>query len=779
VLYLAPWVDLGGSDKGTIDWFRKIDRTRWAPSLICTQPSPNRWLDEVEPYAEEIWDLPSVMAGGWFPGFILGFIESRGVRIVHNMNSRLGFDLLPDMAMLPRRPLQVVQMHAEEPERSGYVPYVTQRYQQVVDAFSLTSRHLAHALHAYEVPRSKLAVIHTGVDAIGEWDPAHASVRDLGPARHHVLWPARVVHQKDPLTAIEAAALLERRGLDFTLHMVGDGELAEPARGRAADLGIDHRIAWHPPAKHLADWYRSCDLVLMTSRFEGIPYVVYEALAMATPVVAPALPGNLELTDADSGRLVPVGAGAEEYADAIAELLADDDARAAAGARSRERMLREFSLEEMGRRHDELYERLLAEHRASGPARAASIPVPPPLALPRTPPPERSVAVIVPCHRHGAYLGRCLDSIEAQTHPVAEVVVVDDASPDPETHEALAAAEARNGVRVLRQEVNRGPGAARNRALDEVRSSYVLPLDADDELLPDAVERMLPLLESAPGDVGFVYPNQQYTGIRDDYVTVPAYNLALLRKWNYCAASSLFDRRVFDAVRYSEERAGHEDWNLVLALADRGVRGVPAEGPTFLYRKLGFSLLTARLFESDDPEKVARRHFPRLFDPRSGVKPRWAPALSLILLGEGWPDDVPGEQTCADFEVVRSPADAHGLATALGRARGRWVLVAEPPAAPALGARVFVEHVLRTFLHSGRVFALALVDHPAAVHRFAPVEPPLGPGARLAAVAWERAGELGAMPAELGVTASLLEDLLLALQGTHAVDHRSVRRRAA
>ncbi len=38
ILYLAPWVDYGGSDKGTIDWFRWLDRDRFAPSLITTQP---------------------------------------------------------------------------------------------------------------------------------------------------------------------------------------------------------------------------------------------------------------------------------------------------------------------------------------------------------------------------------------------------------------------------------------------------------------------------------------------------------------------------------------------------------------------------------------------------------------------------------------------------------------------------------------------------------------------------------------------------------------------
>lgn len=53
ILYLAPWVDLGDSDRGTIDWVKNIDRSRWAPSLITTTRSPNRGLHHVEPYAEE------------------------------------------------------------------------------------------------------------------------------------------------------------------------------------------------------------------------------------------------------------------------------------------------------------------------------------------------------------------------------------------------------------------------------------------------------------------------------------------------------------------------------------------------------------------------------------------------------------------------------------------------------------------------------------------------------------------------------------------------------
>src|SRR2546421_11687812 len=77
VLYLAPWVDFGGSDKGTLDWFRWLDRDRFAASLITTQPSENRRLGDVYPFADEVWSLPGHFAGPHFPRFIFDFIHPR------------------------------------------------------------------------------------------------------------------------------------------------------------------------------------------------------------------------------------------------------------------------------------------------------------------------------------------------------------------------------------------------------------------------------------------------------------------------------------------------------------------------------------------------------------------------------------------------------------------------------------------------------------------------------------------------------------------------------
>lgn len=798
ILYIAPWVDLGGSDKGTIDWFKNLDRDRWNPSLITTQPSPNRWLHHLEPYADEVWDLPDLMPGSAFPEFILGFIESRRVRVVHMMNSRLAFDLLPEMSVLPEPPSTVVQLHAEEPEQAGYVRYVTRRYGNLIDAFSVTSQHLQEVVTGYGIAASKVAVIHSGVDGEHEFNPSQVQPwPEMGSKR--VLWPGRLVEQKDPMLTVDVIARARERGAEFVLDVVGDGHLERAVRAYADQVGVADMIAWHPPSQEMARWYRSADLVLMTSAYEGVPYVIYESLAMGVPIVGPALPGNLEFMDANSGVLVEPRDDVDRYADALVSLLADDERRRDMGERSRQRMLGDFSLTEMGRRHGELYDCLLAKRGATEQVPAPTLAPLGPIRLRRDPRPEPSVGVIVPCYRHGIFLDACIDSIKAQTVGPGRIVVVDDGSDDTETIEALDRLEQDPQVSVVRHENNLGPSAARNRALAQLDTSYVLPIDADDELLPDALERMLGQLEVAAEDVGFIYPNIQYMGNQSNYVESPAYNLWLLMQQNYCPAPALFDRRVFDGtgVRYPEEMlVGHEDWDLILQLAEHGVSGLPADGPTFRYRKQGFSRANAVDFAPSSFYGVIEDRHPRLYRDGEAIKAKWSPALSIVLLddeGHGWTErDLSGldRQKCRDFELLSRTKSIEGtiavavdsdpplawLQRAIHRARGRWVLLLSRSGAAVLDSPSFVGQLLHTFLANDGVLGTVLADPAGKPRRsFAQLDDAERLSASPTAVAFERPswGRIQELPLSLGE--SPLADIVVGLQTQGRLQWRAVR----
>jgi glycosyltransferase involved in cell wall biosynthesis len=361
ILYLAPWVGYGGSDKNTIDWFRQLDRDRFAPSLIATQPSPNPLLDQVEPYAEEVWVLPDLMPAADMPRFIFDFLRSRDVRVIHLMNSRIGFDLLPDLASLPNPPSVVVQMHAEEVDRSGYVRYVATRYGDLVDRFSMSNRHVADAVEEYGVPAGKVEVIYTGIDPDEEFSPDGAEPAEELPAdRLQILFAARLVAQKDPLLMLDVAAAMRERGVAFQIHVVGEGDLEEEMRARIAAENLGEHVLLHPPMPGLRPWYAACDVLLMTSTFEGIPVVVFEAMAMGLPIVTAGLPAIAELLDDQDDGLVLPRDSIAGYVEPLARLTGDREHLAARGRAMRGRARELFSVRQMAVEHGELYERLVA-----------------------------------------------------------------------------------------------------------------------------------------------------------------------------------------------------------------------------------------------------------------------------------------------------------------------------------------------------------------------------------------------------------------------------------
>jgi glycosyltransferase involved in cell wall biosynthesis len=104
-----------------------------------------------------------------------------------------------------------------------------------------------------------------------------------------------------------------------------------------------------------------------------------------------------------------------------------------------------------------------------------------------------SVSVIIPCYKYGHFLPAAIESVLAQTYRDLEVIVVDDGSTD----DSAAIADGYSRVACLRQP-NLGQGAAQNRCLEAASGEFVLFLDADDQLVSDAVESFVECLGKCP-----------------------------------------------------------------------------------------------------------------------------------------------------------------------------------------------------------------------------------------------------------------------------------------
>jgi glycosyltransferase involved in cell wall biosynthesis/SAM-dependent methyltransferase len=106
---------------------------------------------------------------------------------------------------------------------------------------------------------------------------------------------------------------------------------------------------------------------------------------------------------------------------------------------------------------------------------------------------QASVSVIIPCYNQASFLAEAIESVLAQTHPHVEIVVVDDGSSDNTSDVAARYA----GVRAVRQE-NQGLAAARNTGIRESHAPFLVFLDADDRLLPHALEAGLTCFDAHP-----------------------------------------------------------------------------------------------------------------------------------------------------------------------------------------------------------------------------------------------------------------------------------------
>lgn len=111
------------------------------------------------------------------------------------------------------------------------------------------------------------------------------------------------------------------------------------------------------------------------------------------------------------------------------------------------------------------------------------------------------VSVIIPCYNQAHFLGDAIESARRQSHDAVEIIVVDDGSHD-ET--ALVAARY-SDVRCLRQP-NRGLSAARNAGYQQSHGEFIVFLDADDRLLPNALFTGISRLRAQP-ECAFAYGN--------------------------------------------------------------------------------------------------------------------------------------------------------------------------------------------------------------------------------------------------------------------------------
>lgn len=244
-------------------------------------------------------------------------------------------------------------MMAGDGDRESIFEWMRMRFLRFFDGVVAVSHELADRLAREGVPKDRIHLIPNG------WAPAYrpltrvAARRELGipqGGRPVVGFLGRLIRVKGADVLLRAVAHLPT----VSVSVIGEGIMRPDLEEITESLGLSDRVVFHgeiPAAGRLAAAF---DVFALSSRSEGTPVTLLEAIAAGVPVVASAVGGVPDVLGERGGWLVPPE-DPKSLAEALREALEDPEVAAARAAAARERLEREFSVETWLDRHEALY----------------------------------------------------------------------------------------------------------------------------------------------------------------------------------------------------------------------------------------------------------------------------------------------------------------------------------------------------------------------------------------------------------------------------------------
>jgi len=363
VLWLTKGLGRGGAERLTVGAARRLDRSRYDLTVAYLLP----WKDALVPELSAAGVEAHCLAGGTM-------LDPRWVLRLRRLVDDAGFDLVhthaPHPAVGARLALGGVPIiHTEHNTWDRYRPATrwanraTYRKNAAVIAVSQAVADSIQRRRSRARDRVPIHVIRHGPD-LGDGQPAatrSSARRRLGLDPHVpvVGTVGNLTPKKDHRTLISAHAGLVRERPDARLVVVGTGPEEQHLRRVIHSLGLDDAVVLTGSRDDVAQILPAFDVFALSSRHEGLPIALLEAMASGLPVVATHVGGIPEVVDDGvDGILVPAEDPGALGA-AIRKLLDDRDLRSDLAVRGRA-TARRFDLTHAVRQTEAIYEHVLA-----------------------------------------------------------------------------------------------------------------------------------------------------------------------------------------------------------------------------------------------------------------------------------------------------------------------------------------------------------------------------------------------------------------------------------
>lgn len=381
VLYVAESI-IAGTRRHLYALATHVDPARFQVTIACPlqregAPDEGGFVDDVQRAGVPVVPIPmrrslDPTADAHAFRQLRATIAAGSYAIVHTHSSKAGFlgrlaarlERVPSIIHTPHGLHFLGQRHPLKRRFYLQLERTAARWCDCIIALSPGER---NALIEHKIaPAARIVQIANGVDpdvlVHGGDVQALRAAHGIPPNAPLVGTLARVTAQKNPELFVRAAAAVAARFPDAHFVWIGGGELLGAAQQQAADLGIAAHCHFLGHQEQGTTLLAMCDLFWLTSNYEGLPYALLEALALALPTIATDVVGNRDVVDHDvNGLLVPPN-DATGLTDATIGLLKDRERATALGRAGRAHVIERYSIERMVADTQQLYETLAASH---------------------------------------------------------------------------------------------------------------------------------------------------------------------------------------------------------------------------------------------------------------------------------------------------------------------------------------------------------------------------------------------------------------------------------
>ncbi|MCE8428056.1 MAG: glycosyltransferase, partial [Candidatus Methanoperedens sp.] len=371
ILCVVPYMIVGGSEKVILNIAKVTDKEKFSFHIITTKPANNVWYNKYNSIFQNIIiPYKRLEISNIYKMYFFQLIKSLNIDIVLISDSLMGYKYLPKLKSEFQHVKTLDVLHVEDspgarPELKWVTPFLDRRV--------CISEHLRE----YIVEENKVTedsyvdrfrVIYNGID-INEYNPnfytkgKFKSKYGIPEDVKIISFIGRIEPEKNPFLFFDIAHNITYRSTEYKIKfvIVGDGDDLDKIRNIINNSGIKDNFILTGMIDNIAEVLADTYILLITSKSEGIPLVILEAMAMEVPVISTDVGGIHEvINDNINGYLInPENNVVELFTVKILDLLSGNLNYSAIAGKTRETIVYGYSLETMGEKYQDLFNELL------------------------------------------------------------------------------------------------------------------------------------------------------------------------------------------------------------------------------------------------------------------------------------------------------------------------------------------------------------------------------------------------------------------------------------